>query len=154
MSKAEEWMKPRWFDTQPPASNAWEEAVLEQLVAHGMDAPVRDAPAKIVKSLIDMAVTMALDPAINPPASNAEREALREALTLALEYWRDRQQRYKNRHPVWVEKANAALATKPQAGDVAQDSDPDCPNCSGPRFCTKRECNEPDAARTRDKSFK
>ncbi len=36
--------------------------------------------------------------------------ALREALKLALEYWAHRQQRYKNRHPVWVEAARAALA--------------------------------------------
>ncbi len=61
-----------------------------------------------------------------PPASAAgdsgagEREnLLSEALTLALDYWRDRQQRYKNRHPVWVEKARAALATKPQAEQEA-----------------------------------
>lgn len=31
------------------------------------------------------------------------------ALNLALEYWRHRQQRYKNRHPVWVEAANEAI---------------------------------------------
>lgn len=43
-------------------------------------------------------------------AAQAERDALREALTLALEYWADRQQRYKNRSPVWVQTARAALA--------------------------------------------
>ncbi|GJD41352.1 hypothetical protein [Methylobacterium bullatum] len=32
------------------------------------------------------------------------------ALKLALEYWAHRQQRYKNRHPVWVQSARAALA--------------------------------------------
>lgn len=32
------------------------------------------------------------------------------ALNLALEYWAHRQQRYKNRHPVWVENARAAIA--------------------------------------------
>lgn len=32
------------------------------------------------------------------------------ALKLALEYWGHRQQRYKNRHPVWVQDARAALA--------------------------------------------
>lgn len=46
-------------------------------------------------------------------------------------------------------QARAALASKPLPEQVAQDSEPDCPNCSGPRFCTKRECNGPDAARTR-----
>lgn len=35
---------------------------------------------------------------------------LLEALNLGLEYWRHRQQRYKNRSPVWVEKARAAIA--------------------------------------------
>ena len=32
------------------------------------------------------------------------------ALNLAIEYWGHRQQRYKNRSPVWVQKARAALA--------------------------------------------
>lgn len=36
--------------------------------------------------------------------------ALVEALDLALEYWRDRQQRYKNRRPKWVVAAESALA--------------------------------------------
>lgn len=35
---------------------------------------------------------------------------LLEAMLLALEYWADRQQRYKNRSPVWVQKARAAVA--------------------------------------------
>jgi hypothetical protein len=39
----------------------------------------------------------------------AEYDAMQAALKLALEYWAHRQQRYKNRHPVWVQKANAAL---------------------------------------------
>ena len=34
---------------------------------------------------------------------------LLEALKLALEYWRHRQQRYKNRSPVWVQAARAAI---------------------------------------------
>lgn len=33
-----------------------------------------------------------------------------EALKLALEYWAHRQQRYKNRHPVWVSSARKAIA--------------------------------------------
>ena len=32
------------------------------------------------------------------------------ALRLGLEYWAHRQQRYTNRHPVWVKQARAALA--------------------------------------------
>lgn len=43
----------------------------------------------------------------------AENQRLREALDLALEYWEHRQQRYKNRSPVWVELARAALENKP-----------------------------------------
>ena len=35
---------------------------------------------------------------------------LLEALKLALEYWRHRQQRYKNRSPVWVQAARSAIA--------------------------------------------
>jgi hypothetical protein len=46
----------------------------------------------------------------------AEREALVNALKLALEYWQHRQQRYKNRHPVWVEAANEALALLSDSG--------------------------------------
>lgn len=37
------------------------------------------------------------------------------ALKLALEYWANRQQRYKNRHPVWVQEAHEAIA---QQGEV------------------------------------
>lgn len=43
-------------------------------------------------------------------ATEAENARLREALTLALEYWAHRQQRYKNRHPAWVQAARAALS--------------------------------------------
>ena len=43
-----------------------------------------------------------------------ERERLLEeaqnAFRLALEYWEDRQQRYRNRSPVWVKSARAFLA--------------------------------------------
>lgn len=38
-----------------------------------------------------------------------ENHDLRHAVKLALEYWARRQQRYKNRSPVWVNKARAAL---------------------------------------------
>lgn len=41
--------------------------------------------------------------------ASCEIDELRAALNLALEYWAHRQQRYKNRHPVWVEAAKAAL---------------------------------------------
>ena len=46
-------------------------------------------------------------------AQAAEIERLEEALYLALEYWTHRQQRYKNRTPVWVQKARAALSGEP-----------------------------------------
>lgn len=38
------------------------------------------------------------------------------ALNLALEYWQHRQQRYKNRVPVWVKEARAAIE-KAMRGD-------------------------------------
>lgn len=38
------------------------------------------------------------------------------ALNLALEYWQDRQQRYKNRAPVWVQEARDAIAKATGAG--------------------------------------
>jgi BMFP domain-containing protein YqiC len=34
---------------------------------------------------------------------------LEDALKLGLEYWAHRQQRYKNRSPIWVERAREAL---------------------------------------------
>lgn len=40
------------------------------------------------------------------------RTVMKEAegsLNLALKYWADRQQRYKNRHPIWVGEARAVL---------------------------------------------
>lgn len=45
----------------------------------------------------------------NVPIISAAPELL-EALELALEYWQHRQQRYKNRAPVWVNKARIAVA--------------------------------------------
>lgn len=35
---------------------------------------------------------------------------LLDALQLSLEYWAHREQRYKNRSPVWVQEARAAIA--------------------------------------------
>lgn len=43
--------------------------------------------------------------------------ALVEALELALEYWKDRQQRYKNRRPRWVADAESALAAHRQGDE-------------------------------------
>lgn len=47
-----------------PAENPWKDAVLEQLVAHAMDAPVDMSPAKILQQVIDMAISMATDPVV------------------------------------------------------------------------------------------
>lgn len=44
----------------------------------------------------------------------AEVERRDAVLRLALEYWAHRQQRYKNRHPVWVQQARATLQPKEQ----------------------------------------
>ena len=46
--------------------------------------------------------------------AKADILALHEAGRLALEYWADRQQRYKNRAPVWVQQMRAAIA-EPQS---------------------------------------
>lgn len=45
-----------------------------------------------------------------PAEQQPDVAELVEALDLALEYWRDRQQRYKNRRPKWVVAAESALA--------------------------------------------
>ena len=47
-----------------PAQNEWKEAVIEQLAAHSMDAPVSDSPTVILAKIIHMAVLQATDPAI------------------------------------------------------------------------------------------
>ena len=49
-------------------------------------------------------------------ALKAQRDELLEALHLALEYWAHREQRYKNRSPVWVQKSREAIA---KAGGAA-----------------------------------
>ena len=49
-------------------------------------------------------------------ALKEQRDELLEALHLALEYWAHREQRYKNRSPVWVQKSRAAIA---KAGGAA-----------------------------------
>jgi len=45
------------------------------------------------------------------------RNELASALKLALEYWEHRQQRYKNRSPVWVKEARNALCHYPYCSD-------------------------------------
>ena len=47
-------------------------------------------------------------------ALKEQRDELLEALHLALEYWAHREQRYKNRSPVWVQKSRAAIAKATQ----------------------------------------
>lgn len=54
-----------------------------------------------------------------PAAGDALDSGAVAALRLALKYWEDRQQRYKNRSPVWVTAARAALAAQvPQQGEA------------------------------------
>lgn len=45
--------------------NEWKEAILEQLAAHAIDAPVDMHPRDVLAKIIDMAVVMAKDSAIN-----------------------------------------------------------------------------------------
>lgn len=49
-----------------------------------------------------------------PAAGDALDSQAIAALRLALKYWEDRQQRYKNRSPAWVEAARAAIAQQSQ----------------------------------------
>ena len=49
-------------------------------------------------------------------ALKEQRDELIGALHLALEYWAHREQRYKNRSPVWVQKSREAIA---KAGGAA-----------------------------------
>ena len=49
-------------------------------------------------------------------ALKGQRDELLDALHLALEYWAHREQRYKNRSPVWVQKSREAIA---KAGGAA-----------------------------------
>lgn len=51
----------------------------------------------------------------NPGVFAAAPELL-QALELALEYWADREQRYRNRAPRWVKEARAAIAKARQTG--------------------------------------
>jgi hypothetical protein len=53
--------------------------------------------------------------------ARARIAALERVLKLALEYWAHRQQRYKNRHPVWVQQARAAIAQS-SGGEVSDGS--------------------------------
>jgi hypothetical protein len=59
------------FKTYPAVEpvNEWKEAVLDQLAAHGMDAPMSDSPAIILAKIIQMAVLQATDPAISKEAA-------------------------------------------------------------------------------------
>ena len=47
-------------------------------------------------------------------ALKEQRDELLAALHLALEYWAHREQRYKNRSPVWVQKSRSAIAKATQ----------------------------------------
>lgn len=76
------------------------------LSSAGEPAPIEDI----------MTLTFAADTLTQ---QESEIEALREALKLALEYWAHRQQRYKNRSPVWVKGARAALSTTTNSGEDA-----------------------------------
>lgn len=62
-----------------------------------------------------------LDLADENAALKADVKRKGDALNLALEYWSHRQQRYKNRWPVWVQKAKEAI-TQPSAVFTATDT--------------------------------
>lgn len=70
------------------------------------DAQLEDFRVNAPRAIIEIAYA-----APQPNAALAEGAGeLVSALKLALEYWEHRQQRYKNRSPVWVQRARAAIA--------------------------------------------
>lgn len=74
----------------------------------------------------------ALEIALSQPFRDSEE--IRAALELALEYWQNRQQRYKNRIPVWVKKARAALAAQPSGQERDAEDAARCAVERLPRF--------------------
>lgn len=58
------------------------------------------------------AMAAAVDAAMRKLTGQEPSDDAIYVLKLALEYWADRQQRYRNRAPVWVQKARALLAHK------------------------------------------
>lgn len=63
----------------PARLRAWSNDIMERTKIIGCDQDLRDAATEL--------------------------EQARHALELALKYWADRQQRYKNRFPAWVQAA-------------------------------------------------
>lgn len=76
----------------PGIADGYDHYMIAVLSAHSL---IGDQEARANATLIARAVN--------------ERDELIAALELALEYWAHRQQRYKNRSPVWVEKSRAIL---------------------------------------------
>ena len=76
----------------PGIADGYDHYMIAVLSAHSL---IGDQEARANATLIARAVN--------------ERPELIAALELALEYWAHRQQRYKNRSPVWVEKSRAIL---------------------------------------------
>lgn len=65
--------------------------------------------AKALNAVLDFAENHLRDATkMIEPVKAPSDEAI-EVIKLALEYWSDRQQRYKNRAPVWVQDARALL---------------------------------------------
>ena len=67
-------------------------------------------------NIIDGLIISSCDDVARIVALEEQRDELLEALHLALEYWAHREQRYKNRSPVWVQKSREAIA---KAGGAA-----------------------------------
>lgn len=60
-----QWLAWQAAQAAQPAQHEWKEAVIEQLAAHSMDAPVSDSPTVILEKIIDMAVLQATNPGVN-----------------------------------------------------------------------------------------
>jgi hypothetical protein len=66
---------------------------------------VSDITNKLIKNGIDAVRTIDEENTV----LKARIAKLEDALKLGLEYWAHRQQRYKNRSPIWVERAREVL---------------------------------------------
>lgn len=106
----------QWLDDvaealQPFRRVAWDKSdctrIEERVVA------AKEAAKDILKQPLGprrMIAADIFDPTHALARKAAMADELAEALELALEYWAHRQQRYKNRSPVWVVDARQALA--------------------------------------------
>lgn len=102
---AEQQPRTHWSHDNPGLADQYRAEALAARRSLGFEQDADDvAPADISAAIESLTLTA------------QDVEALVQTLYLALEYWRDRQQRYKNRQPKWVVAAESALAAFRQQG--------------------------------------